>query len=303
MKNSRRTKQIKNLMVIMFAMLGLLLIQTSNTEAYEANKMNIELLKEKDNQIMELENQISELNKKKEELNNVVKSEINERESYYVVNEDVIVYEEANKSSKVIGHYLQGMIISSMSADDKFIQVIGNGYIDKSKTTHVVKQVTKSNIISEKEFKKIRNIKPDYNVACTGVSGLSKEDIEYLLDGYPAQDFAEEILLIEKNNNVNAFLTMSIAKQETCLGTTGTGVSKYNMFGLTGESGYFNFRAKGQTRGDSIIKFGDVMERLYINKGRTTVASIHAIYTPEPSWGNAVSNNLAYFKNKIDNKK
>lgn len=304
MKNSRRTRQIKNLMVILFAMLGLLLIQTSSyVDTQKANKLNIELMEEKDNRIKELEKQVAELTKDNDELNKMMKIEIEERETYYNINEDVEVYTKADKSSKVIGHYLQGMVVSSISTDDNFVQVAGVGFIEKNKTKQVVSQLKESNILSESEFKKIRNIEPDYNVACTGISGLSKEDIEYLLDGYPVKDFAEEILYIEKTNNVNAFLTMAIAKQETCLGTTGTGVSKYNLFGLTGETGYFNFKAKGQNMGHSIIKFGDVMERLYLNKGRNTISSIHDIYTPAPEWGDAVRANLNYFKKKIINKK
>lgn len=231
----------------------------------------------------------------KQELNNVKQLNSNT----YIAQKDVNVFAETSSYSELMGTFKSGSVIriNTISEDSGWAET-DQGYVKLMFLTQL--EETKQEALFTKAEPKVEEVKKEevvvttvapktteYRIGVTGKSGLSKEDLDYLLAGSRMADCSDEVLAIEEQYNVNGFFTISVAQAETERGKTGTGKSKNNAFGITdpkkGGYRYFN------NLGGSVEEFGGMMHRVYISKGRDTVSKVHAVYTDSPNWSSNVN--------------
>ncbi|MBM7563202.1 glucosaminidase domain-containing protein [Paenibacillus sacheonensis] len=114
-------------------------------------------------------------------------------------------------------------------------------------------------------------------------SGLTKGHIAALLKGTKLQGLGlEEVILgVEKQYGINAFFTIAVMKLESGNGKSTLSRTKNNLFGLNAVTG--NARKKAfsfATKGDSIRKFGQLINDNYVEKGFTTIEKVARKYCP-----------------------
>lgn len=286
MKNMREFKGKKYIIMMLLSITLSCITVFANDRAMNQSTTSSQITMEQET--TELLEEIAELRREvtsmKQELNNI-------NETYgktYIAQKDVNVFLEQSSNSKLMGVFKAGSVIkaNNISEDGIWIET-DQGYVKEMFVVALedVQQHTTFQIA--KEEVKQETVKPkEYKTGVTGKSGLTKEDLDYLLAGSRMADCSDEVLKIEKENNVNAFFTISVAQAETQRGKTGTGKSKNNAYGITSTSG--GYRTFGSLA-DSVIEFGGMMERMYISKGRNTVAKVHAIYTDSPNWAGNVN--------------
>lgn len=114
-------------------------------------------------------------------------------------------------------------------------------------------------------------------------SGLTKAHIAALLEGTKLQGYGLEdvILGVEEEYGINAFFTIAVMKLESGNGKSTLSRTKNNLFGLNAVTGNahkkaFSFKSKG----DSIRKFGQLINDNYVERGLTTVEKIGRKYCP-----------------------
>ena len=127
-----------------------------------------------------------------------------------------------------------------------------------------------------------------------GVNSYSNATIAQLqkvTKGTGLYGYEQVILDVEKEYQVNAFFILGVAQKETSLGTTGTGKSKNNAFGLTSTRGGY---ATYSNIGESVRAFGKNIRRVHFNNGRYTIPKIAKVYCPGnwSNWSNSVENNI-----------
>lgn len=306
------------LTIIMSLMLCCITVFASSNVTHEEEKgndltamqVNIQLLTD---QVAELQSHITSL---QTELSDM--QELNSKT--YIAQKEVDVFTEQNNQSQQIGTFKSGSVIKAniISEDGLWIET-EQGYVEiknliplesarnsdnfvlcqkkeeqeKPQSNNVQTNNTQSNNVQEVQSK------PVYNLSVKGKSGLTKEDLDYILAGSPMKNCAAAVLLVEEKYNVNAFFTVSVAQAETQRGLTGTGKSKNNAFGITAASGGYR---KFNSLSDSVIEFGGMIERVYFSRGLDTVEKVHKLYTSSPNWSTNVkkimNDTLAKIKKK-----
>jgi Mannosyl-glycoprotein endo-beta-N-acetylglucosaminidase len=114
-------------------------------------------------------------------------------------------------------------------------------------------------------------------------SGLTKAHIAALLKGTKLQGLGLEdvILGVEQDYGINAFFTIAVMKLESGNGKSTLARTKNNLFGLNAVTG--NARKKAFTfasKGDSIRKFGQLINDNYVERGFTTIEKVAGKYCP-----------------------
>lgn len=307
------------LTIIMSVMLCCITVfASSNVSNEEAEKVNQLLIMQNDiqtlsDQLVELESHITSL---QTELSDI--KELNSKT--YVAQKEVSVFKEPNNQSQQIGTFKIGSVIKAniISEDGLWIET-EQGYAEiknliqldaarncdtfvlyqeKKEEENLQSNKVQSNAIQSNKVQETQS-KPVYNISVKGKSGLTKEDLDYILAGSPMKNCAEAVLLVEEKYNVNAFFTVSVAQAETQRGLTGTGKSKNNAFGITSASGGYR---KFNSLSDSVIEFGGMIDRVYFSRGLDTVEKVHSIYTSSPNWSTNVkkimNDTLAKIKKK-----
>jgi len=125
-------------------------------------------------------------------------------------------------------------------------------------------------------------------------SGLTAEDIAVIFDGtaLSGHGLEEAILEVEEKYGINALFTIAVMKLESGNGKSRLARNKNNLFGLnaTGADPHgkaFSF----ETKGESVIKFGQLLADKYVDKGYTTIEKIAKKYCPANSkWSGLVKN-------------
>lgn len=236
-----------------------------------------------------LNSSVNEIEELKQELANI-KDLVN---NTYVTTNRIHVYSDKDSKSEKVGIYEKGTIITVEETDGKWSRT-SDGYIYTGYIKHVndsngskLQPIEKEEVKVETKARAVVATKAPrtFNIAATGRSGMNREDLLQVLQGYPLAKSVDKILEIETKYNTNAFLTLGIAKQETNWGKAGVGASRNNIFAMKGPKGYFRFK----TIDASVDYFGDVMARLYFSNGKDTVEKIHNTYCPTDStWGKNV---------------
>ncbi|GGG70923.1 glucosaminidase domain-containing protein [Paenibacillus radicis (ex Gao et al. 2016)] len=140
------------------------------------------------------------------------------------------------------------------------------------------------------EEKETEPIKPSSIVGAD--SGLSESHIAEILDNtaLAGQNLEQAILKIEEEYGINAYFTIAVMKLESGNGKSKLAKNKNNLFGLNATGSNPHNRAfTFETKGDSVLKFGQLLSKNYVNKGYTTVEKIARKYCPaNPEWPNLV---------------
>ena len=130
----------------------------------------------------------------------------------------------------------------------------------------------------------------------TEESGLTVGEVEEILPE-TLKEYAEIFCEEEQEHGINLLFVAAVAQQETQSGTTGVGKSKNNLFGNRGKNGFMRFADFEE----SIRYQFDMLERLYISKGRTTVTEISKIYCEPPEyWADAVNSIYEGYEEKAE---
>jgi flagellum-specific peptidoglycan hydrolase FlgJ len=125
-------------------------------------------------------------------------------------------------------------------------------------------------------------------------SGITKEHIADMLKGtaLSGQALEDPILEVEDEYGINAYFTIAVMKLESGNGTSRLSKEKNNLFGLNAIDGYENELAlRFRTKADCVREFGDIIKRIYLEKGYTTVERVAKKYCPaNPKWPTLVKN-------------
>ena len=128
------------------------------------------------------------------------------------------------------------------------------------------------------------------NSNINSISGMSLDDIIFLLQSYPGLAGIEErVLLCERIYGVNAYFILGVASQESGFGTSKLAVNKNNLFGIGAydESAYqsgLSFSSKM----DGVEYFCALISR-YHEDGRKTPAAINTRYAMDEFWARKVT--------------
>lgn len=122
----------------------------------------------------------------------------------------------------------------------------------------------------------------------TKPSGISIADFNELLKGTGLQGLGASFYEAEHTYEINGFFAISVAQLESGYGTTPLAKKKNNLFAMNAwgdtDAEVFHRAVKYSTKHDSIMAFGKLMRNNYINKGRTNVRAVGAIYCELPTY-------------------
>ena len=268
----------------------ILIEQITLTFEKEAEEMGVE--------IQALQNDLKEMKE-------YVEAMENSRKQTYIITREAPVFAEQSSSSKRLGTFPVNSVVTvtHVSEDGIWLET-EQGYFKIYNAIALINAQDRNCFVEYKEEQKqVASTQPTeekkvlVNASSTivGKSNLTLKQVESLLEGSPMSGHGQAILDIEEKYNVNAFFTISVAQNETQRGKTGTGASKKNPFGITQRgNGYRTFSSYSE----AIYSFGDIMNRLYIPKGRTTIETVNEIYCPGNSgWGRNVRTIMnSYYK-------
>ncbi|SFI34951.1 Mannosyl-glycoprotein endo-beta-N-acetylglucosaminidase [Paenibacillus sp. UNC496MF] len=114
-------------------------------------------------------------------------------------------------------------------------------------------------------------------------SGLTKAHISQLLKGTKLenQGLEDAILAVERDYGINAFFTIAVMKLESGNGKSKLAKTKNNLFGLNAVTGNAHAMAFSfATKGDSVKKFGKLINDNYVERGYTTIEKVARKYCP-----------------------
>ncbi|QHW34654.1 glucosaminidase domain-containing protein [Paenibacillus rhizovicinus] len=114
-------------------------------------------------------------------------------------------------------------------------------------------------------------------------SGMTRAHIAALLKGTKLQGLGLEdvILGVEEKYGINAFFIIAVMKLESGNGKSTLSRTKNNLFGLNAITGDAHRKAfTFKTKGDSIRKFGQLINDNYIGRGYTTIEKVARKYCP-----------------------
>lgn len=134
------------------------------------------------------------------------------------------------------------------------------------------------------------------------VSGLTKAHIEQIFEGTELADdgLEEAVLEIEEEYGINAYFTIAVMKLESGNGKSSLARNKNNLFGLNATGGSNNKAFSFKTKGDSVRKFGQLLDDYYVDKGYTTIEKVAQKYCPaNPKWASLVSGIMKSDYNKL----
>ncbi|NBD23324.1 glucosaminidase domain-containing protein [Paenibacillus glycinis] len=124
-------------------------------------------------------------------------------------------------------------------------------------------------------------VKPTSKVM--SASGMTKEHVAMLLKGTKLSGLGLEdvILGVEEKYGINAFFTIAVMKLESGNGKSTLSRTKNNLFGLNATTGNAHKMAFSfKTKGDSIRKFGQLINDNYVERGLTTIEKVARKYCP-----------------------
>jgi hypothetical protein len=133
-------------------------------------------------------------------------------------------------------------------------------------------------------------------------SGLTKAHIEQIFEGTELADdgLEEAVLEIEEEYGINAYFTIAVMKLESGNGKSSLARDKNNLFGLNATGGGNQKAFSFKTKGDSVRKFGQLLDDYYVGKGYTTIEKVAQKYCPaNPKWASLVSGIMKSDYNKL----
>ncbi len=198
----------------------------------------------------------------------------------YVVESDYVVevYDEPNDDATVIGYISDGEIIVATPCGESFAEFdIGDNefaYISLAclnEYTVTIQPVQDVDVVSS--FISTSSINSE--------SGLSEDEIAYLLKGSYMEDYAYLYYNAEKTHGINAYYMLAVSQLESGWGKSTAGMYYNNIFGLMTSSGgfqYFNSKA------ECVEYWLGLMDGYYLDRGLDCPAEIGPVYCTTGEW-------------------
>lgn len=105
------------------------------------------------------------------------------------------------------------------------------------------------------------------------ISGLKAEDFKYLTEGTWWSGHEDILYQLEQECGINALFAMSVSTLESGCGTSYRASSKHNYYGIELAKSWDSLYS-------NTLWWGDMIQRLYVDKGVSSVWNIGPIYCP-----------------------
>lgn len=171
--------------------------------------------------------------------------------------------------------------------------------VTTTKTSTTVSKTTKSSV--SKSNKAV--FYPSLSQSVSTPSNLTAAQIEIIFDGTALEGLGEAFVRIEKEDGVNAFFAIAVAKLESGNGKSRLAQRKNNLFGLNATGNEYDNAHSFKTKADSVEAFGLLISTKYVDRGYTSIAKINGKYCPpNPKWKNLVYSIMKGDYNKLKKK-
>lgn len=107
----------------------------------------------------------------------------------------------------------------------------------------------------------------------TAITNLRLEDMHLLTEGTWWEGYEESLYYLEQTHGINAAFAMGVSTLESGAGTSSRARNRQNYYGLSTSTVY-------GSRYNCTMYFGDLINRLYVNQGRSSVYTIGPKYCP-----------------------
>lgn len=214
-------------------------------------------------------------------------------QSFYAESNTLVpVFVKASPGSDIAGSLNPGAVVYGYYYNEEWVCIV-----DASDVAYFVKGEYVSPF--SKEASKISLFHSDHEVVSGGfsvstninsISGMTLEDIAFLLREYPAfQGLEETILLCEKKYGVNAYFILGVASQESGFGKSALAQRKNNLFGIGAyDESAFESALAFDTKAECIDYFCTMIAR-YLDNGRTSPSVINEKYASDELWASRVA--------------
>lgn len=185
-------------------------------------------------------------------------------------------------------------VLNRMSIDDNFDDnLVEEEIIEEDFNQNEIIEITEEEIIEEEIIQEanLEQYTSSYNIKSE--SGLSIEQINWILEDTEMEGLGEVIYKIEQDYGINSYYTISVAKLESGAGTSNLAHRANNLFGLIG--------CEFQSYESCVLYFGELMYN-YENSGIImTPSGISIRYCPgNNTWGGNIAWLMNDYKDKIN---
>ena len=223
--------------------------------------------------------------------------------SFFVeANVHIPIHHEASEASTIVGLLNPGSVVYGYYADEAWVCIV-----DRSDHAYFVK-VEHLTPFSQ-EMSDISIFQDDHEVIADGfsihtnthsVSGMTLEEITYLLQAYPSlQGIEESVLLYERKYGVNAYFILAVASQESGFGTSLLANRKNNLFGIGAyDDSAFESALEFSSKAQSVEYFCILIAR-YRENGRTTPTKINETYASDELWAHRIAQLMRSYASRM----
>lgn len=211
-----------------------------------------------------------------------------EGEKYIVSATLLNIRENPDINSRIIGTYELGERIIVVNKTGKWFKT-DRGYCYSD---YLTKEITKQYELVSRHVTTISSMinRPQSVYDSILVrSNLTAEHIEALIAGTALAGIGQAVVTVEELYGINCFVTLAVARLESANGTSKIARNKNNLFGLGAyDSNPYYHAFSFQTKEDSVYKFGQVIDEVYISNNRISLKSINEIYASSQTWSKKV---------------
>lgn len=116
----------------------------------------------------------------------------------------------------------------------------------------------------------------------TKISNMTEEQIGEMVKGTWLEGKESALYQVEQEEGINVFFIYAVSTLESDHGSSYRATTRHNYYGLETSKNYSSYE-------DNTKYFGDMMNRLYIERGKTSVDDIAPVYCPpNRNWENVV---------------
>jgi hypothetical protein len=212
--------------------------------------------------------------------------------TFYVDTEALVpVHFDAREASEIAGYLSHKAIVYGYHFDDQWLCIPDASdiayFVKAAHLTPYSKEMSEISLFHQN----LEEISGEFTIDSDvhSVSGMTLEDIAFLLQEYPdLQDIQEAVLIFEREYGVNAYFILSVASHESGYGTSPIAKEKANLFGI---GAYlidaFDSALSFDSRTKS-VKYFCILMNEYRENGRTTPIAINELYASDETWASQV---------------
>lgn len=210
-------------------------------------------------------------------------AEIQTPKAYVVSNSACVVpiYANADFESEIFGYVADGDVIVASMYNDEFAVFTVDEEFAYISLECLEEYVVKIQPVQEMEV--INNFTPATSI--TSKSGLTEDEISYLLKGSYMEDYAYLYYNAEKTHGINAYYILAVSQLESGWGKSNAGMYYNNIFGLMTGSGGFQWF---ETKQDCVEYWLGLMTSFYINRELDTPNEIGPVYCTSSEWPSVI---------------